>query len=766
MKEALYYSDRKVATISKKEDKDNINKMKAYFGTLCASQESTAAEKTWEHYVSPYYPKNGNIPFYYILYKNYENEQALDLCPLDSPNNDYIYDNDPDYKSLGKARETHTICQFPNFKLLKDNTRKIIFDDEAETDDNDNEDNTFFKEICSVNNKMMDKMTQEMKTLVDSIDPTRARNGITTPVNFKKPTHINKKRRHLEPFSTEDLSWKNQRRNSMSSGGSTSYDSNQSLNNDIQSTSEKHKNQLVHRTHRGAGILAASVIGTVALSPLIALLNVAVVDSVYGDEDENKKDEIKLDDFKMGDQILNNEFKNLQMMTKMSLEQQDVGIQHRNLIHIESSLMHIFDSIYDNMKTLTNNLLALITQANIGNASPAWLSTEELSNLKTNFALQNNTMIETEYKRITMSLARRGDNYIIKYGLPVMDSDKKVNLFFIIPIPVFKNNETHLAILETPFVAISYTGRFYTPLTMEEANKCMKTPKCQAESPTYEATYPTCGASDFYKPSNQCLYTVKPGMRPFFKTIGRIVYYNLPKNQSLFIHCFDEKLNIPGEEKELKLAATTGNLTLPLTCEARTKLTTIMAARNSDSLHSSKTAPVEILENTNESQAQTMELMEIVDSIMTETEWIAGYPARVVTDIYSYILYISTISLILLAISIIIYLMRGPIWTLCTWICTLRRQNNNSTLDSIESYNKPMKTSTDEDELDFDTTSPGKAKIASSPMPTLRRNNTFVEQENGYEFQMRNPMVPSQTELSPMDDRFMHRHETNTETRV
>jgi hypothetical protein len=87
-----------------------------------------------------------------------------------------------------------------------------------------------------------------------------------------------------------------------------------------------------------------------------------------------------------------------------------------------------------------------------------------------------------------------------------------------------------------------------------------------------------CGYSDYFETSNQCLYNEKPGMRPFFKTIGRVVYYNLPKNQSLFIHCFDETLNIPEAESEMKLKNTTGNITSMI----------IMAARDVTSITSRK----------------------------------------------------------------------------------------------------------------------------------------------------------------------------------
>jgi hypothetical protein len=44
MKEALYYSDRKVATISYKDDRNITLKMHGYFATLCRSQERSWSE--------------------------------------------------------------------------------------------------------------------------------------------------------------------------------------------------------------------------------------------------------------------------------------------------------------------------------------------------------------------------------------------------------------------------------------------------------------------------------------------------------------------------------------------------------------------------------------------------------------------------------------------------------------------------------------------------------------------------------------------------
>jgi hypothetical protein len=785
MKEALYYSDRKVATISRTDDKDNLLKMKGYFGTLCGSQTRTATEKTWEHYVSPYYPENGNIPFYYILYDNYNNEPALDLCPLDSPNDEYSYDTNPDYKDLGVTRTSHTICQFPNFNILEDNTRKIIFDDEAENNGTDNDDYTFFKDICSINNNILEMMTKEMKTLVDSINPTKARNRINSPVNYRKETNINKKRRHLNSLSPEDQSWKNQRRNSLSSGGSTSYDTLQSLTSESQSMSEKHKQTLVHRPHRAVGAVAAGIIGTIAISPLIALLNVAVVDSVYGKENEDQitNGEIRLNDFKMGDQSLKMRVNDLQIITEGNYESTNVGKLHRDLIHAESSIMHVYDSIYDDMKVSSNEFLALITQAKAGTATPAWLTPKELKKLKADFASQNSTMIETKYKKITMSLARRNDNYIIKYGLPVLEIEKKIRLFYIIPIPVFKNNHTHMAIIETPFVAISYTGRLYTPLTMEEANKCIETPKCQAESPTYEAKYAMCGASDFYAPSNRCLYNIQPGTRPFFKTIGRIVYYNLPREQSLFIHCFDEKLNIPGEEKEVKLKATTGNITLPLTCEARTTSTTIISAKNSENEGPPTTSPVEVLRHMNNNPAEMMSLMDAVDGLEAQISLAATYPVDYVSQkAKEYAMdrifnaYGITFILVIFMTGFGI-LMRKHIVRLWKAVMSNRCKNNNdATNDSSENQDndtsqlQPMRTTSDDDSHDL--TSPGRSKTSSSLPMNIPRSSTFAKLENEFDYQRANSMEIltspiQQTEQTPMQIRLLQaRRREDLETLV
>jgi hypothetical protein len=388
------------------------------------------------------------------------------------------------YIQLGVARETITICQFPYFNILTNHSRDIIYDDEDDNTMKANEDYKFFKDICSINSNILKTMTQEMKILVDSIDPTKARNKDTSNVNYNRPTHIKRKRRQTS--STSSLSSYDsaeqlrliQETESISSGGSTSYVSNKLSQSDSQSTYKKHKRMLVHRHHRAAGAIAATILGTIAISPLIALLNVAVVDSVYGEDDQPRIGEIQLGDFKMGEQSLSEEINSLKSIANQNFNRKDANKLHRDLIHAELSLIHVFNSIYNGMKIASNNFLALITQANIGTATPAWLSKEELRQLKANFATHNYTLIETDYKKITMSLHRRTNNYIIKYGLPVRENEKKVKIFNIIPIPVYKNNKTYTPIIETPFVAISYTGRHYTPLSLQEVNKCLETPTC------------------------------------------------------------------------------------------------------------------------------------------------------------------------------------------------------------------------------------------------------------------------------------------------
>jgi hypothetical protein len=101
MKEALYYSDRKVATISYKDDRNITLKMHGYFATLCRSQERSWSEKTSEHYIEAYYAKDGNTPFYYIAYKDDNNEAAMDLCPLDSANSIYGDDENSEHHQHG-----------------------------------------------------------------------------------------------------------------------------------------------------------------------------------------------------------------------------------------------------------------------------------------------------------------------------------------------------------------------------------------------------------------------------------------------------------------------------------------------------------------------------------------------------------------------------------------------------------------------------------------------------------------------------------------
>jgi hypothetical protein len=134
MKEALYFTDKEVATISHEKDKTIELKMHAFFASLCKSQSKTSAEKTWKHYIDAYYPKDGDTPFYYITYKDHNNNNALDLCPLESTNTYYAKDKDVEHHKVGVARTSHTICQFPNFITLTNHTKVIIYDDEAKNE--------------------------------------------------------------------------------------------------------------------------------------------------------------------------------------------------------------------------------------------------------------------------------------------------------------------------------------------------------------------------------------------------------------------------------------------------------------------------------------------------------------------------------------------------------------------------------------------------------------------------------------------------------
>ena len=738
MKEALYFTDKEVATISHEKDKANVLKMHAFFASLCKSQSRTSSEKSWEHYIGAYYPKDGDTPFYYITYKDHHNKNALDLCPLESKNTYYAEDKDAEYHKVGVARTSHTICQFPNF-TTKNYTKFIIYDDEAKHEVEAKQDYEFFKDFCTINNNILETMTKEMKLLVDSIDPSKARDINFPPVNFDKTTNINRKRRHSSS-SLDSYDSDTQEQRSISSGGSKSYNS-ESFSGK-QSKSERYKTVLVKRPHRAAGAIAATILGTIAISPLVALLNVAVVDSVYGNDDE-QNNEFKLKDFEMGDRSLNSEINKLKQISQRSFGKNGANKKHRDLIHAESSLIHVFDSIYDKMKISTNNLIALATQANRGTATPAWLSKEELSVLKANFAIKNLTMIETDYKRITMSLHRRNNNYIIKYGLPVLENEKKVRLYFITPIPVFKNNNTFTAIVEHPVVAISYTGRFYTPMTLQEANNCLETPTCQADSPTYEATYTMCGASDYFIASNQCTYSEKPGTRPFFKTIGRVVYYNLPKNESLFIHCFDEALNRPGEEKEMKLQAKTGNITLPMTCQARTSSIIIMTA--GEDIQTSTTKSIDIPKYVNDQTADLMTYLSTNMNVIVDTpiglikdaanNWF--YDSIFNKNVLAFIIIVSTAGTIICMRAFIL----EKLCQLCRGKCQKKSHDDE---EQIKTPSEPshthqaMRTTSD----DYDETSPGSNKTGTSTPRQMPKTSTFIMEED------QDYMTPPQPDLS------------------
>jgi hypothetical protein len=209
----------------------------------------------------------------------------------------------------------------------------------------------------------------------------------------------------------------------------------------------------------------------------------------------------------------------------------------------------------------------------------------------------------------------------------------------------------------------------------------------------------------------------------------------------------------------------TGNITLPFTCEARTDSMIIMAACDVTSIKTTTPKPMEILKLVNEKPAEIMEFL------AAQIDTAISLPGNLIQTTSDYLhmlkgLIVGISCLIVLMVSL--YLLRHVLLNQCKKMTTCRKKNSepdaetNEDLSSSDVHNPPMTTTTDED---YDTTSPGRNKTDSSLPMSVPRNSTFNYQEQTVDTSRRNSLdvstspIPLMEHVS-MQERHMRGHMT------
>ena len=118
------------------------------------------------------------------------------------------------------------------------------------------------------------------------------------------------------------------------------------------------------------------------------------------------------------------------------------------------------------------------------------------------------------------------NHYYILNLVPIRTDDALNSVYQIHPIPQFDHNSTYFPIIAHDYFAVSVHDDFMTPLTSAEISACVFSAMCEASSPSYEASFPKCGLSNFFDNVDVCVYEKREGLIPFFITLENYTFYS------------------------------------------------------------------------------------------------------------------------------------------------------------------------------------------------------------------------------------------------
>ena len=176
-----------------------------------------------------------------------------------------------------------------------------------------------------------------------------------------------------------------------------------------------------------------------------------------------------------------------------------------------------------------------------GKTSPFALNLQELMLLKAKVSSQlTNAELTGKLSDIKTTLISQSKNLTLQFTIPITSPDTEYIFYKVVPIPVFRDNQTFIP--SSPFsnLAVATRGHFYTTLSSEEFATCMGSPSiCKTHFPMkYISTRFDCILTSFLDSKLTCpLVPIEAAPYPFLYFNDLEAIYSVPEKTTLRSSC-------------------------------------------------------------------------------------------------------------------------------------------------------------------------------------------------------------------------------------
>ena len=208
--------------------------------------------------------------------------------------------------------------------------------------------------------------------------------------------------------------------------------------------------------------------------------------------------------------------------------------------------MDVKSNIQFGIQVLSSFILKLgsiLLGAQSGKTSPFALNLKELAALQAEVAdTFSGTTLSGQMSEIKTSLLNVGKLLQLQFTIPITSSETLYDIYKVIPIPTFIDNQTFVP--NSPFtnIAIARNGLYYTTLSSEEFATCMGTPSvCNTHYPMrYLTTRFDCILNSYLNQQLTCpLVKTEAFPYPFLYFNDLNAVYSVPTKTLLRTTCFD-----------------------------------------------------------------------------------------------------------------------------------------------------------------------------------------------------------------------------------
>ena len=205
--------------------------------------------------------------------------------------------------------------------------------------------------------------------------------------------------------------------------------------------------------------------------------------------------------------------------------------------------------------TLLKYSAALITAKN-RKTHPYALSQDELNKLSNQYFSTHKIHLDTDTTNIQTTFTILNDTIIFLFSIPIIQQDKQIHFYTLIPLPTFTSNNTLWPEKDADNIAISKEGDKFTTLTPREVKECLdEPPVCASNKPVFPmSNQALCVVSTYTTNTAKCpLKTTATKPQPFLHFQGNQLFFSVPSTIIAYVKCQHPTLSDQYTEKTITL---------------------------------------------------------------------------------------------------------------------------------------------------------------------------------------------------------------------